>query len=136
MASLMLKPVASTALKRRWAVAASCLADRLDHGLLRDAPGWVWGVVSCLRGWAVAPWHGSRSTLRVFNGVGDGVGVQLLLEQVFRGRYGPAVLSSICCGLAFLEDGVPGKAEQLRLGKNSLMAVVVRQTASGGIRQR
>jgi hypothetical protein len=46
--------------------------------------------------------HMEAQHVGVFDGVGDGVGVQLLLEQVFRG-HGLACSSSICLRLAFLK---------------------------------
>ena len=54
----------------------------------------------------------------VFNGVGDGVFVELLLEQVFRGADWPASPSICSATVAFsFKDGRAGKAEELALGR-------------------
>jgi hypothetical protein len=61
----------------------------------------------------------------VFNGVGDGVGVQLLLEQVGRGAelaFVPLVL--LGAGVGF-KNGRAGKAKKLGLGEKRLDGLVV-----------
>ena len=59
----------------------------------------------------------------VLDGVGDRVGVELLLEEVFRG-FQEACVSSIFAELAFCSKmGVPVKPKSWALGKNSLMAL-------------
>ena len=60
----------------------------------------------------------------VLDGVGDGVGVQLLLEQVRRGAHRGLASSSIFCRVALASKmGVPVKPKSCALGKNALMAL-------------
>jgi hypothetical protein len=60
----------------------------------------------------------------VLDGVGDGVGVELLLEEVLGGRRRPAPLDLLIGGV-FLEDGRAGEAEELGLGEELLDGLVV-----------
>src|SRR5699024_8713171 len=53
----------------------------------------------------------------IFNGVGDGVGVQLLLEDVFGGLVGADPAVDLLVAGVGLENGRAGKAEQLRVGE-------------------
>jgi len=61
----------------------------------------------------------------VFDGVGDGVGVQLLLEDLFRGFPGGLLLFNLLIGGIFRKDGGAGKAEELGLGEKILDRLVV-----------
>ncbi len=61
----------------------------------------------------------------VLDGVGDGVGVQLLLEQVCRGAHGSGgVLDLLLRGIG-LKDGCAGEAEELGLGEERFDHLVV-----------
>src|SRR5579884_3943653 len=53
----------------------------------------------------------------VFDSVGDGVGVQLFLEDVFGGFVGDDIAVNLLISGVFLKDRRAGKAEQLRLGE-------------------
>ncbi|SCZ84437.1 hypothetical protein NSMM_160027 [Nitrosomonas mobilis] len=61
----------------------------------------------------------------VFNGVGDGVGVQLLLEDVRRGLVGRLLAFNLLSAGVLLEDRRAGKAEQLGVGKKRLDSLMV-----------
>ena len=56
----------------------------------------------------------------IFDGVGDGVGVQTLLEKIFRGLHGGLRVLDLLLRGVFLKDRRAGKAEQLGLGGRSL----------------
>ncbi len=61
----------------------------------------------------------------VVDGMGDGVGVELLREEVFRGAHGGLrVLDFLERGVR-LEDGRAGEAEELGLGEELLDGLVV-----------
>jgi hypothetical protein len=61
----------------------------------------------------------------VLDGVGDGVGVELLLEEVFRGAHGGLGVLDLLQGGIGLEDGRAGEAEELRLGEERFDGLVV-----------
>ena len=61
----------------------------------------------------------------VLDGVGDGVGVKLLLEKVRRGAHRRlAVLDLLQAGIG-LKDGGAGEAEELGLGEERFDGLVV-----------
>ena len=69
--------------------------------------------------------HMKAQHVGVFNGVGDGVGVQLLLKNVFGGaQAGLLVLNLGTAGVVF-KNGRARKAEQLSLGEKSFDGFVV-----------
>ena len=60
----------------------------------------------------------------IINGVGDGVGVELFLEQILRGAHGGLGVLNLLQGGIGLEDGRAGEAEELGAGEelfNGLM---------------
>jgi hypothetical protein len=61
----------------------------------------------------------------IVDGVGDGVGVQLLLEDVLGGGVGADGAVHLDVAGVLLEDGRAGKAEQLRPGEERLDGLVV-----------
>jgi hypothetical protein len=61
----------------------------------------------------------------VFDGVGDGVGVQLLLEDVGRSLVGRLLAFDLLIAGVLLEDRRAGKAEQLGVGEEFLDGLVV-----------
>ncbi len=61
----------------------------------------------------------------VFNRVGDGVGVQLFLEQVFGGLELAFFTFELFGGGVLLEDGRAGEPEELGLGEEGLDGLVV-----------
>src|SRR5690554_8149782 len=61
----------------------------------------------------------------IFNGVGDGVGVQLLLKYVLGGFIGFALVLPHFVGGVFVEDGGAGEAKELGVRKKLLDGFVV-----------
>jgi hypothetical protein len=61
----------------------------------------------------------------VLDGVGDGVGVELLLEEVRRGAHGGLGVLDLLQGGIGLEDGRAGEAEELGLGEERFDGLVV-----------
>jgi hypothetical protein len=61
----------------------------------------------------------------VFDGVGDGVGVQLLLEDVGGGFVAGLLAFDLLIAGVLLEDGRAGEAEQLGVGEEFLDGLVV-----------
>jgi hypothetical protein len=59
----------------------------------------------------------------VLDGVGDGVGVELFLEEVLRGPHGGLVVLDLLWVAFSSKIGVPVKPKSWALGKNSLMAL-------------
>ena len=120
--------------------------DGIHHGALAEVArgfraGLGLGVVGVGRGWAGVEVGrvgrggiGGRLALgpevvdveaqdvAIVDGVGDGVGVQLLLEDVLGGGVGADGAVHLDVAGVLLEDGRAGKAEQLRPGENALMA--------------
>lgn len=93
--------------------------DGLDDGLLRDRLVRL-GRVFTLRLEVV---NVEAQDVPVLDGVGDGVDVELLLEQVRRGAHGGSS-SSIFWRVALdSKMGVPVKPKSWDLGKNSLIAL-------------
>ena len=75
---------------------------------------------------ALAEGGGRRGWPNVYvDGVRDGVGVQLLLEDVAGGLVGADGAVDLGVAGVLLEDGRAGEAEQLRLGKERLDGLVV-----------
>ena len=70
--------------------------------------------------------HMEAQHVGVFNGVGDGVGVELLLEQVFGRSELPFFTLELLGRGVRLEDGRAGKAKDLSLGKELFDGIVVR----------
>ena len=92
-----------------------------DHGLLGQGLaglGWVFSF-----GLVVV--HMKAQHVGVFNGVGDGVGVQLFLKQVFRGLHGSLLVLDLRAAGVGLKNGRAGKAKQLRLGEELFDGLVV-----------
>ena len=61
----------------------------------------------------------------VLDGVGDGVGVQFLLEEVGGGLEGGLLTFDLLIGGVFLEDRRAGEAEKLGVGEEFLDGLVV-----------
>ena len=61
----------------------------------------------------------------VFDGVGDGVGVELLLEEVFRGPQAGNLSFNLLLRGVLLENGRAGEAEELGFGEEFLDRLVV-----------
>ena len=119
MASLM-EAVASRALNRRPPVAASCLA-RMASMTAFFASGFA--RLGQLFAFRLEVIHMEAQDVRVLDGVGDGVGVELLLEEVCGGLEG-GLLTFDLLAVAFCSKmGVPVKPKSWALGKNSLMAL-------------
>ena len=95
--------------------------NRLDDGLFghRFARlGWVlaFGLVVV---------HVEAQHVAILDGMGNGVGMQLLLEQVCRGAHGGlGILDFLLAGIG-LENGCASKTEQLRPGEKRLDGLVV-----------
>jgi hypothetical protein len=81
MASLI-EAVASRALNRRWPVAASCLARMAS--MMASLRGFLAGLGQLLA-FGLEVIDMEAEDVPVLDGVGDGVGVELLLEEVLRG---------------------------------------------------
>ena len=85
---------------------------RLDHGLLGQG-------FARLDGSAV--WlevvHMETQHIAIFNGMGDGVGVELLFKDVGGGDHAGLLTVDFLIGRVLLEDGRAGEAEQLGLGE-------------------
>ncbi len=96
----------------------------LDDGLLGDGFAGLGRLVAVfLFGLEVIDVE--AQDVAVLDGVGDGVGVQLLLEQVRRGAHGGlGVLDLLQAGIG-LEDGRAGEAEELRPGEERFDGLVV-----------
>ena len=72
-------------MKRRPPVAASCLVeDGFDDRLAWRGPRRAWGVLAL----GLEVIDVEAQDVPVLDGVGDGVGVELLLEEVLRGLHG------------------------------------------------
>jgi len=63
--------------------------------------------------------------VRVLDGVGDGVSVELLLEEVHGSPHGGLFVFDPLCGGVLLEDGRAGEAEELGLGEELFDGLVV-----------
>ena len=121
MASLI-EAVARRALNLRPPVAASCLARMASTTarLASVSPG-LGGVLAV--GLVVV--DVKAQDVAVLDGVGDGVFVQRLLEEVLRGLEGLHVALDALVAGVFLEDRRAGEAEELGLGEELLDGLVV-----------
>ena len=95
--------------------------DGVDHGLL----GQGFTGLGRFLALGLVVVHMEAQHIGVFNRVGDGVGVQPLLEQVFGGPELRLVALDLPGGGVVLEDGRAGEAEELRLGEEVLDGLVV-----------
>ena len=69
--------------------------------------------------------HVKAQHVGVFNGVGDGVGVELFLEEVFCGTELSLFTLVLFGGGVGFKNGRTGKTEQLRFGEELFNGVVV-----------
>ena len=69
--------------------------------------------------------HVEAQDVAVFDGVGDGVGVQLLLEDVLRGFVRRLLAFDLLVAGVLVEDRRAGEAEQLGVGEELLDGLVV-----------
>jgi hypothetical protein len=120
MASLMLA-VARIALNLRPPVAASCLARIASTTARGERRTGRRGVL------AVGPVviDVEAEDVAVFDGVGDRVLVQAVLEEVFAAPERLDVAGDLLDGGGFLKDRRPGEGEELRLGEELLDGLVV-----------
>ena len=95
--------------------------DGLDDGLLRDRLARL-GRVFALRLEVVDV---EAQDVPVLDGVGEGVDVELLLEQVRRGAHGGLLVLDLLESGIGLEDGRAGEAEKLALGEELLDSLVI-----------
>ena len=119
MASLM-DAVARMALKRRPARGGVVFGMASMTALLRDGLAQLRLVLPFPPGFEVI--HVETQDVLVFDGVGDGVGVELLLEEVFGGFFSSSSFDLLAPWRCLLEDGRAGETEELGLGEESLMA--------------
>ncbi len=103
-------------------VAASCLA-RMASTTARLGERFAGLECSLLLGLVVVDVE--AQDVAVLDGVGDGVGVQLLLEEVLRGFERLDVAFDALVAGVLLEDGRAGEAEELGVGEELLDGLVV-----------
>lgn len=95
--------------------------DGFDDGFLGDGfagLGWVFAV-----GLEVVDVE--AQDVSVLDGVGDGVGVELLLEQVRRSAHGGLGILDLLQGCIGIKDGCARKAEELGAGEERFNGLVV-----------
>ena len=63
--------------------------------------------------------------IAVFNGMTDGVGMKLILEEIFRCLHGCLVIINLLCCCVFLKDGRAGEAEELSVREEFFDGLVV-----------
>jgi len=98
--------------------------DGLNDRLLGDAfAGLRCLLARILLGFEVVDME--AQDVAVLDGVGDRVGVELLLEEVFRGPHGGRGVFDLPQGGVLLEDGCAGKAEELGLGEELFDGLVI-----------
>ena len=98
--------------------------DGLDDGAFREAfAGLGQGFAVLFLGLEVVDVE--AEDVPVLDGVGDGIGVELLLEEVFRGLHGGLRVLDLLLGGVFLEYGRAGETEELCLGEKLLDRLVV-----------
>ena len=95
--------------------------DGLDDGALGE--GFA-GLGQCVAG-RFEVVHMEAEDVPVFDGVGDGVGVELLLEKLDGGLHGGLLVLDFHAAGVFLKDGRAGEAEELGLGKEFFDGLVV-----------
>ena len=94
--------------------------DGLDDGALGEGfagPGRVFAV-------GLEVIHVEAKDVFVFDGVGDGVGVEFALEDILGGQEGLVVAFDLPAGGVFGKDRRAGKAEELGLGEEVLDGLV------------
>ena len=110
------------ALNLRPPVAASCLA-RMASTMARLGERFAW--LGRVLAFGLVVVDVEAQDVSVLDGVGDGVGVQLLLEEVLRGLQRLNVAFDPLVAGVFLEDRRAGEAEELGLGEELLDGLVV-----------
>ena len=113
--------VANSALKSRFPLAAPCLS-RMASAMARLVSGLAGlGNVGVFRFVVIDV---EAEDVPVLDRVGDGVGMEFFLEQVFRGSQGGRFGFDLSDRrVVFEKSGVPVKPNSWELGKNSLMAL-------------
>ena len=95
--------------------------DRFNNGAFRQRfTGLRW-----LLALGLVVVHMKAQDVQVFDGVGDGVGVELLLEDVFGSPIGRLFSLDLLVTRVLLKDGGTRKTKELRVGKKFLDGLVV-----------
>ena len=95
--------------------------DGFDHGFLgQSLPG-----LGHVFAFGLEVVHMKTQHVGVFNGVGDGVGVQLFFKQVFGGFEAGLFVHDLRAAGVVFKDGGAGKAKQLCLGEKGFDGFVV-----------
>ena len=69
--------------------------------------------------------HMEAEDIGIFDGVGDGVGVEFFLKEVFGGLTRGLLILNLHMGGVLLEDGRAGEAEELGLGEELFDGLVI-----------